>query len=161
MLLNVDIKKFDFWQAIFSAEQFAILNLLSNDDQLHNLLKTRWVEYVVLSEPFGVLGFDPQGRAGWLQLETASSLQDTAEMAREQLVSPELVAQMLRGDILLALELKQALGIHKVELTSRTIRLNVDPPVYAAWFDLPDSCARSSNDAYASFMRTRNMRVIG
>jgi CheY-like chemotaxis protein len=161
MLLNVDIKKFDFWQAIFSAEQFAVLNQLSFDNQLHNLLKTRWVEYVVLSEPFGVFGFDAQGRAGWLQLETASSLKDTAEMAQEQQVPTEVVGQMLRGDILLALELKQALGLNKIELTSRAIRMDVDPPVYAAWFDLPESCARTSADGYANFMRTQSLRVIG
>jgi hypothetical protein len=124
-------------------------------------LKTRWVDYVVLSEPFGVLGFDVQGRAGWLQLETASSLKETAEMAKEQQVPSEVVGQMLRGDILLALELKQALGLSKIELTSRAIRMDVDPPVYAAWFDLPDSCARTSADAYTNFMRTQNLRVIG
>jgi CheY-like chemotaxis protein len=161
MLLNVDIKKFDFWQAIFSAEQFSVLNQLSYDNQLHNLLKTRWLEYIVLNEPFGVLGFDAKGRAGWLQLETASSLKDTAEMAQEQQVPAELVTQMLQGDILLALELRQALGIEKIELSSRAIRMDVDPPVYAAWFDLPDSCARPSTDAYASFIRNKHLRVIG
>ncbi len=161
MLLNVDIKKFDFWQAIFSAEQFSVLNQLSFDDQLHKLLKTRWVEYVVLSEPFGVLGFDAQGRAGWLQLEMASSLRDAAEMAQEQAVPTELVGQMLRGEILLSLELQQALGLNKIELTSRAIRMDVDPPVYAAWFDLPESCARTSADAYANFMRTQKRLVMG
>jgi response regulator RpfG family c-di-GMP phosphodiesterase len=161
MLLNVDIKKFDFWQAIFSADQFAVLNQLSFDNQLHKLLTTRWVEYVLLSEPFGVLGFDAQGRAGWLQLETASSLKETAEMAQEQQVPTEVVNQMLRGEILLALELKQALGLHQIELTSHAIRMDIDPPVYAAWFDLPESCARNAADGYASFIRTHNLHVIG
>ncbi len=161
MLLNVDVKKFDFWQAIFSAEQFTTLNQLAFDNQLHNLLKTRWVDYVIISEPFGVLGFDAQGYAGWLQLETENSLKETAEMAREQQVPAELIAQMLRGEILLALELKQALGFEKIQLTSRTVRMDVDPPVYAAWFDLPQSCARPTSDGYANFLRTQDQRVIG
>ncbi len=160
MLLNVDVKKFDVWQAIFSAEQFAVLKQLSYDNQLHKLLKTRWVEYVVLSEPFGVLGFNAQGRAGWLQLETASSLKDTAEMALAQQVPAEFVAKMLHGDILLALELKQALGLEEIELASRALRIDARSPVSAAWFDLPESCSRSMADSYSHFLRAYKPSII-
>jgi CheY-like chemotaxis protein len=160
MLIDVDVEKFDFWKALFSTEQCAVLKQLAFNNQLHHLLKTRWVEYVVLSEPFGVLGFNAQGHAGWLQLETSSSLKDAAEMALEQQVPAELIAQMLRGEIVLALELKQVLGFEEIEPVSPAVRMDVDPPVYAAWFDLPKSCHRSAVDAYANFLHTHNDRII-
>jgi CheY-like chemotaxis protein len=160
MLIDVDIKKFDFWQAIFNAAQLSLLKQLSFDNQLHKLLCTRWVEYAVLSEPFGVLGFDDQGQAGWLQLETDDSLKETAEMALAQDVPRDLVAQMLRGDILLGLELRQALGLAQIELTSPAVKMHGNPTVYAAWFDLPKSCSRPASDSYANFLQHRHTGII-
>jgi CheY-like chemotaxis protein len=160
-LLRVDIKNFDCWRYIFSHEQLSLLNHTAVEGPLYALLTQRWVEYLVFSEPFGVLGFDAQGRAGWLQLETAESLKDTAEMAMAQQVPTALVEQMLRGEILLALELQQALGVAQLDLDSPAVRIATDPLLYAAWFKLPENCARPAQDSYAHYLRHRGQSVIG
>ena len=42
----------------------------------------RWVEHVVIGQPFGVLGLDSAGMASWLQLETPAGLPALAELAQ-------------------------------------------------------------------------------
>jgi CheY-like chemotaxis protein len=159
-LHRVDVKSFDSWRYIFSHEQLSLLNRPEVSAPLYALLNQRWVEYLVFSEPFGVLGFDAQGRAGWLQLETADSLKETAEMAVAQQIPTPLVEQMLRGEILLALELQQALGFAQFELASPAVQLAAEPAVYAAWFELPAGCARPAEHSYAHFLRHHDSAAI-
>jgi hypothetical protein len=119
------------------------------------------VEYMVLSEPFGVLGFDAQGRAGWLQLETQASLRDLAEMADAQGLDSGVVNDLQSQRVLLSLEIQQALGGEGIALASPSVTIGQSEPLLAAWFDLPPQYARPAAHSYAAFMRAQTREIIG
>jgi hypothetical protein len=75
-------------------------------------LATRhWIEYVVIGQPFGVLGMNAEGQVSWLQLETPEGLSAMAELAELQGMDRQSLDDIRQGHRLAPLELWQALGI--------------------------------------------------
>ena len=54
------------WSATLSAEQTALLQSPSIAEDLRAFAEKKWVEWVVIGEPFGILGLDRAGNASWL-----------------------------------------------------------------------------------------------
>jgi CheY-like chemotaxis protein len=156
-----DVADSQMWRSIFSPAQ---LNVLQREDValgLNQLAASRWVEYLVLSEPFGVLGFDAQGRAGWLHLETQDSLRDLAEIAGSQGITAGVTKDLESQRVLVSLEIQQALGAEGIDLTSPAVAIGQSEPLLAAWFDLPSQFARPAAHSYAAYMRMQTREVIG
>ncbi len=94
-------------------EQHALLRAPGVPQALADFVRRRWVEHVVIGEPFGVLGMDGTGQVGWLQFETREGLAALAELAElEDLPSP-VAEDVRRGHRLVNLELRQCLGAQR------------------------------------------------
>lgn len=98
------------WRSTLTQSQNALLRVPSIARDLTEFVANRWVEYVVIGRPFGVLGRDANGRVGWLQLEPMSGLGELAELAGAAGVSAASVTEIQKGKKLAALELGVALG---------------------------------------------------
>ena len=98
------------WRSTLTQSQNALLRVPSIARDLTEFVADRWVEYVVIGRPFGILGRDANGRVGWLQLEPVSGLGELAELAGAAGVSSQAVPEIQKGKKLAALELGQALG---------------------------------------------------
>jgi CheY-like chemotaxis protein len=77
-------------------------------------IRERWIDYVILGDPFGVLGMDKDGNVQWMQLETSETLRSAVEVA----VDARLPAQAQDS-----VRNKQAL--HGVEMV-RSVARNYD-----------------------------------
>jgi CheY-like chemotaxis protein len=71
------------WRGTLKPEHHALLRDQSVADALADFTARRWVEHVVIGDPFGVLGMDAGGAAAWLQLETPTGLPALAEVAQQ------------------------------------------------------------------------------
>src|SRR4051812_34591987 len=98
------------WRATLTPEQNALLRVPSVGRDLATFAAKRWVEHVVIGDPFGVLGMDASGHVSWLQLETRDGLQALAELAELEGVPAPVLADMRAGRKLADLELRQSLG---------------------------------------------------
>lgn len=98
------------WRATLSPEQNAVLRVPSVARDLAAFAAQRWMEHVVIGDPFGVLGMDSEGRVSWLQLETREGLRALAELAEVEGLPAATIKDIREGRTLANLELRQALG---------------------------------------------------
>lgn len=98
------------WRATLRPEQHALLRDPSVQRDLGALARKRWIEHIVIGDPFGVLGMDAAGQVSWLQLETPGGLEGLAEMAQVEGLAPATVEDIRQGRKLIDLELRQALA---------------------------------------------------
>ena len=99
------------WRATLGPVQSAMLRLAPVQRELAAFAADRWVEHVVIGEPFGVLGMDADGHVSWLQLETPDGLLALCELAALEGISPAGQADIRSGQKLVDLELRQALSL--------------------------------------------------
>jgi CheY-like chemotaxis protein len=99
------------WRSTLRPDQLDLLALTGVQRALHTLAARHWVEYVVIGQPFGVLGMDAGGQVSWLQLETPEGLIAMAELAQLQGMDRQSLDSIREGLRLAPLELWQALGI--------------------------------------------------
>jgi hypothetical protein len=69
------------WNRTLGVEQILLLRTPSIAADLGNFARRAWVEWIVIGEPFGILGIDSSGTVSWLQLEPAGDLARLAEAA--------------------------------------------------------------------------------
>lgn len=110
MLAQPQIRHSQIWRAALTQPQHALLQVPSVARQLTSLASSHWVEHVVIGQPFGILGMGADGRASWLQLESAAGLADLAELAESQGLKASAADDIRAGRHLVDLELQQALG---------------------------------------------------
>ncbi len=110
MLAQPQMRHSQIWRAALTQPQHALLQVPSVARQLASLAISHWVEHVVIGQPFGILGMDADGRASWLQLESAAGLVELAELAESQGVKAAAADDIRAGRHLVDLELQQALG---------------------------------------------------
>jgi len=99
------------WRATLRPEQLALLALTEVQAGLKTFVAQHWVDYVVIGQPFGILGMDANGRASWLQLETPEGLAGIAELAELQGMSRHDLQDIRNGRCLTSLELRQSLAM--------------------------------------------------
>jgi hypothetical protein len=78
---------------------------------LASLAATRWVEHVLIGDPFGILGLDAAGSASWLQLEPTAGLASLSEIAQFEGLDAATVADIRAGRKLANLEVAQAMRV--------------------------------------------------
>lgn len=98
------------WRSTLKPEHQAVMGHDGVGEDLHNLLRTTFVEWVVIGQPFGILGLEPSGAATWLQLEPSNQLEGLAELAEHTGATPAEAAQIRAGQCVTDVELQQALG---------------------------------------------------
>ena len=99
------------WRATLSPGQLALLDDPAIFQALQDLAQQQgWTEHVVIGAPFGMLALNAHGQASWLQLETAGSLAELAEMALSRGWDAGMARDIRSGSRLIDLELQLALG---------------------------------------------------
>ena len=110
MLEKPDPRYSQIWHSTLKPAQVEILRDKSIVDDLYCFVTTNFVEYMVIGDPFGVLGLDEDGVATWLQLEPVSELAALAELAAAHGARAEEVRQIQAGESITNARLHQALG---------------------------------------------------
>lgn len=96
-----------------------------------------WIEYVVVGQPFGLLGMSHLGPLQWLQLETPKSLTELAEALADFEMAPADLQAIRDGTALLASEIRAQLGVVDNRQLVVTDSLCAAPELYCGLLDLP------------------------
>ena len=149
------------WRSTLTQEQYALLSSPVTARLLSALIqKQRWVEYVVIGAPFGVLGLDAAGQVAWLQLEHRDRLDDLAELAWSQgMFAPE-VKDIRYGRKLVDLELQIALNSNNPARLVPAVPLGEDLPLLTAVFPLDLQISSGSYAAYLASQANRSVSEV-
>jgi hypothetical protein len=143
------------WRATLEPEHSALLRDLTVAAELSELASRRWVEHVVIGDPFGVLGMDAAGNASWLQLESRAGLPALAEVAVQAGLDDAAVQDIRTGRRLANVELGSSLQC-PVELAD-AFTLGSQHQLLAAHFPL----AREPGDTgYARWLERQPRRQV-
>lgn len=100
------------WAGTVQPRQAELLRQPSIARDLEAHLRTTFVEWVVIGEPFGVLGLDAQGSAHWLQLNTREELAALADLSEQRGLGRAEADEVRAGRKLSNVALRGALGIN-------------------------------------------------
>ncbi|MGE0496983.1 MAG: response regulator [Ramlibacter sp.] len=148
------------WRATLTPEQNALLRVPSVGRDLRDLATKRWVEHVVIGDPFGVLGMDANGRVSWLQLEPTAGLSDLAELAEAEGVKAGALEDIRTGRKLVDLELRQALGHGAAPELAPAFAVGREETLLGALFNVaPEFCPDIAN-SYARWLARQEQRNV-
>jgi CheY-like chemotaxis protein len=146
------------WRATLSPAQSALLRESSVARDLSVFAAKRWAEYIVVGEPFGVLGMDAQGHVSWLQLETAEGLPALAELAEVAGLSGATIGEIRAGRVLANIELRQALGAGPTLETSPAFRVGEQGQLLGASFAVDSPLAPDPANSFARWLARQEPR---
>jgi CheY-like chemotaxis protein len=148
-------------RATLKPEQLRLLQHASVAAELRRWVgESGRVEYVALGEPFGLLGRDAAGRAGWLQLEAPSELATVAELAASVGWSSQRVEQLGHGRGVTNLEFVLALGEPGSAEVRQPFVLGTEGELLAAFFEVPAPQGEAPAGAYADFLARQPSRTL-
>jgi CheY-like chemotaxis protein len=148
------------WRTALQAHHQGLLEEPSVTEALLSRARDRWVEYVVLGEPFGMLGLDAEGACEWLQLEPTSGLGDLAELARSAGLGFDTVRAIQSGNLLPAVELHQHLALTGPIRTERSFAVGDDGQLLGALFSLSGADLPLPIYPYRNFLDMQGVRAI-
>jgi CheY-like chemotaxis protein len=148
------------WRGTLTPMQNALLRQPSIARAVGNLIASRWVEYVIIGAPFGVLGRDGDGRVGWLQLEPSSGLEELAEMAESVGSRADHLSAIRDGNSLIDIELGQALGRTEPARLSPAMQVGPDDTLLGAFFDVPLEAVPEADGGYNQWLAAQPGRVV-
>jgi CheY-like chemotaxis protein len=148
------------WRATLKPEQNAMLRSPEVSRELSAFVAKRWIEHVVLGDPFGVLGMDSAGRVGWLQLESREGLKAQAELAQLEHVGSEGLDDIRNARKIANIELRQALGgTDDVELAP-AFALGPDATLIGAVFALDPAHCPDPGSSYGNWLARQEKRQV-
>lgn len=127
------------WRSVLQHEQIRLLQDVLVADALRNHALNRWVEFVLLGEPFGILGLDALGAAQWLQLEPRAGLGDLGDLAQSAGLPPDEIQAIVDGRRLPAVEMHQQLGLPGPVRTAAAFAIGEGDLLLGAEFSLDAS----------------------
>jgi CheY-like chemotaxis protein len=146
------------WRTTLSRDQLAMITPSPIGRQLQALAEThRWVEHVVIGDPFGVLALDDSGQAFWLQLEHESRLGELVEMAACAGFSGQDLQAIRDGQCLFDGEFHLAIGSDHPGLMPA---LALGEHVLAALSKVPEALSPGLERAYSRFLRDQVSREL-
>jgi len=148
------------WRATLGPEQNALLRVPSVGRDLAGFAAKRWIEHVVIGDPFGVLGMDASGHVSWLQLETAEGLAALAELAELEGVLPASLDDIRQGRKLLDLELRQALGRTGAPEMAPAFPVGEEGALVGALFTVDPSHGPDPANGYSSWLARQEKRKV-
>jgi CheY-like chemotaxis protein len=147
------------WRGTLTPVQNALLRVPSIARALRNLLGDRWVEYVVIGEPFGVLGRAADGTVGWLQMEPVSGLEELEALAESIGTDQYTLADIRSGTKLIDLELGQALGREGAPLLRPAFAIDRDEALLGALFPV-DAALDAKVEGYRAWLAAQSPRAV-
>ena len=117
----------------------------------------RWIEHVVIGDPFGVLALDDSGQAFWLQLEHASRLEELVEMAASVGLSGAEIQAIRDGQHQFDGEFHLAIGSDRPGLLPA---MALGERMLATVSKVPETLGPGPERAYARFLRDQVSREL-
>lgn len=148
------------WRGTLRPAQQSLLQMPSVAKALQNHTQQNWVEYVVLGEPFGLLGLDAAGRAHWFQLEASDGLHDLAELAATVGLRYDTTRAIESGQCLAAIELHQQLGLSGPVRTAPAQEVGDDGVLYGAHFPLDTAELPAPILGYREYLQQHDHRQV-
>ncbi|MGS5085212.1 response regulator [Hydrogenophaga sp. A37] len=148
------------WRTALQPAQQSLLQVPSVAEALQAHALKHWIEYVVLGEPFGMLGLDAAGHCHWLQLEPGSGLNDLAELARSAGLGFDTVRAIQNGTLLPAVELHQQLGLRGPIRTAPAFAIGDEGLLTGAVFSLDEADTPHPIYPYHNFLDMQGSRTI-
>ena len=148
------------WRGTLRPAQQSLLQMPSVAKALQNHTQQNWVEYVVLGEPFGLLGLDAHGRAHWFQLETSDGLHDLAELAATVGLRYDVTRAIEAGQCLAAVELHQQLGLSGPVRTAPAQEVGDDGVLFGAHFALDPAELPAPILGYRDYLQQHDHRQV-
>jgi hypothetical protein len=160
LLSTPNARHAQIWRATLSAEQNALLRVPSLGRDLGAFASKRWVEYVMIGDPFGVIGMDASGHVSWLQLETRDGLKAMAELAEIEGVPPRDRDELRHGRKLANLELRQAFGRNTPIQLNPAFTLGEEANVLGAVFDVDPAHSPDPANSYKNWLARQDKRSV-
>lgn len=148
------------WRATLRPQQMALFRQGGAGRALKAYMDRAWVEYVVLGDPFGVLGLDAEGRASWLQFAHRESLHAQAESARAEGASEEALQALRAGQGLVAPALQRALGLENTGPVETPFALDEGGQLLAARFTIDPGLLPEPIQGYRPWLAAQGARHI-
>jgi CheY-like chemotaxis protein len=160
LLATPNARHAQIWRATLTPQQNAVLRNAAVGRDLSAFASSRWIEHIVIGDPFGILGMDAQGNVSWLQLETREGLGALAELAEIEGVAPEALAAIRAGHQLVDLELRQSLGRTAPPQLNAAFTIGEDPQLLGAVFPIdPAHCPDLAN-SYVQWLARQDRRSV-
>ena len=148
------------WRATLNPEQNALLRAASVGRDLAAFAAKRWVEHVVIGQPFGILGLDATGHVSWLQLETTDGLKAQAELAELEGVAASGLDDIRQGRCLADLELRQALANRSAPVLTPAFPVGHEQKLLAALFQVDSSLCPDPANGYSNWLARQEKRRV-
>lgn len=150
------------WNNTLAQEQTAILSVPSVDNDLTALSqKNRWIEHIVIGDPFGVIALTMKGQAMWVQFMSAEKLPEHAEAAAKAGLAPEVVSHIRAGRQLCSVALDRALGLEQTAQLQPAFSIGTpEMGLYAAAFPIDPSLCPGLTQSYEYFLNTAGDRDL-
>lgn len=160
LLTTPNARHAQIWRATLSPEQNALLRIPSVARDLAAFATKRWVEYVALGDPFGVLGMDARGAVSWLQLETRDGLRALAELAEIEGVDASALEDVRNGRRLANLELRLGFGRTGPVQLEPAFTLGEETKVLGAVFEVDPAHCPSPANSYQHWLARQGKRAV-
>lgn len=148
------------WRSTLSPDQLTLFKIPGVQQALQDFALSRWVEWVAIGSPFGVLGSDSAGNVSWLQLEPREGLAALAELAELEQLDDASLADIRHGRSLVSMELRQALGMQGPIEQVRAFSVGDGSPLVAALFAIPASVLPAPLTAYRDWVAAQGPREV-
>ena len=148
------------WRATLTQRQYTLLRSPSIGTALAEMVAHRWIEYVVIGSPFGIIGRDAQGNISWLQLEPASGLDELAELADSVGMDAQAVSDIQLGTKLVNLELSQSLGKTGEAELRPAFSIGDEEPLLGAIFTVGPIHQQHNTSSYAHWLASQPERSV-
>lgn len=148
------------WRVTLSPEQNAMLRSAAAARDLKVFAAKHWIEYVVVGQPFGVLGMDTAGRVSWLQLETREGLHALAELAVLAGAGAPALEEIRRGRKLADVELQQSLGRKGAPQLTPAFPIGQDDTLLGALFPIEPPQAPDVANSYTHWLARQEQRTV-
>ena len=148
------------WRATLNPAQSALLRVPSVTRDLIAFASKRWVEHMVIGDPFGILGMDAAGHVSWLQLETPEGLQALAELAELEGVAAAGISDIRQGHRLADLELRQALDLAKPSELVPAFPIGQENSLLGGLFGVGAVHSPSQSNSYSAWLARQEKRRV-
>lgn len=131
------------WSATLKPPQMLALQRRDVARDLSAFLSASFVEWVVIGEPFGILGLDAKGAVHWVQLELRRDLRELADVAQEAGMCAADAHLIRGGRKLTNVEMRRSLGLGGADLQN-ALQVGDDDSLLAAVTRIDLSGARDA-----------------
>ncbi|WP_374411740.1 response regulator [Hydrogenophaga sp.] len=148
------------WRTALQPGHQTVLEVPSIAGALQKLALENWIEYVVLGEPFGMLGLTADGQCEWLQLEPTAGLKEVTDLGRSAGLGFDTVQAIQGGKRLPAIEVHQQLGLEGPIRMEPAFPIGEDGLLIGARFALAASDLPQPIYPYRNFLDMQGLREI-